>query len=113
MLTDLQRMDGDLELGIGRLNENVPEEVFDFLLRKGSNWDAAIDGTTFEPPAIPPEEVWSLRDQDANQQADILKKTAFNQSPFVHRSGPGIATRQQQLGSAFVVGKRRSCCPCI
>jgi len=61
MLADLQPIDAEREIGFGRLREQVPLEVFDFLVRNGSAWDAALDGSLLEPPPIPPADVWSLR----------------------------------------------------
>ncbi|MCC7337553.1 MAG: penicillin acylase family protein [Pirellulaceae bacterium] len=62
MLCDLQEMDAQSEIALGILRERVPVEVFDFLVRKGSNWDAALDGSTLPEPSIPPAEIWSLRE---------------------------------------------------
>ena len=61
MLCDLQPMDGSPEQGLTLLHEKVPEEVFKYLVRSGSRWDAAIDGTVLEMPKIPGEEIWSMR----------------------------------------------------
>ena len=62
MLCDLQPMDGRLELGLAELQEKVPPEVFQFLVRTGSHWDAALDGSELPKPAIPAPELFTLRD---------------------------------------------------
>ena len=62
MLCDLQPMDGRLELGLGELQEKVPPEVFQFLVRTGSHWDAALDDSQLPKPYIPTPEVFSMRD---------------------------------------------------
>lgn len=61
MLCDLQPMDGTPELALTELHEKVPPEVFAYLVRAGSRWDAAIDGSEVSMPGIPSEEVWSMR----------------------------------------------------
>lgn len=61
MLCDLQPMDGTPELALTELHEKVPPEVFAYLVRAGSRWDAAIDGSEVAMPGIPSEEVWSMR----------------------------------------------------
>ncbi len=61
MLCDLQPMDGTPELALTELHEKVPPEVFAYLVRSGSRWDAAIDGSEVAMPGIPSEEVWSMR----------------------------------------------------
>ncbi len=77
MLCDLQDMDAHSEIALGILRERVPVEVFDFLVRRGSNWDAALDDSTLPEPGIPPAEIWSLREQDAAVPA----VTTTNPSP--------------------------------
>lgn len=69
MLCDLQRPHVTDELGFGLLHERVPEEVFQFLVHVGCQWDSALDGSTLKPPEVPPADVFSLRDEPAADQA--------------------------------------------
>ena len=55
-----------------------------FLLRKGSSWDAAIDGSVIDSPPIPAEEVWSLRDDELTKQPDEPGDTAYNAMGVAH-----------------------------
>ena len=58
MMCDLQPMDAEPELGLGLLKEKVSDEVFRFLVRSGSKWDAALDDSMLAAPPIPgPEEL--------------------------------------------------------
>lgn len=41
-MCDLQAMDGTPKLSLDILPERVPEEVFRFVVRQGSEWDAAV-----------------------------------------------------------------------
>lgn len=61
MLCDLQPMDAGPELGLGYLKERVPTDVYEFLVRPASQWDAALDGSMYPPVPIPPESSFSLR----------------------------------------------------
>ena len=61
MLCDLQPMDATPELGLGYLKERVPADVYEFLVRPASQWDAALDGSMYPPVPIPPESSFSLR----------------------------------------------------
>jgi penicillin amidase len=61
MLCDLQPMDATPELGLGYLKERVPADVYEFLVRPTSQWDAALDGSMYPPVPIPPESSFSLR----------------------------------------------------
>lgn len=67
MLCDLQPMDGTTELELGKLREQVPEEVFQFLVQSGSRWDAALDDSVIPSAPIPSEEVWAVRSGERGQ----------------------------------------------
>ena len=53
MYMDLQYEYGDREQTLGTLKALLPAAIYDFLTPKGSNWDAAIDGSRYEPKPIP------------------------------------------------------------
>lgn len=65
MLCDLQPMDGTPEQALTLLSEKVPLEVFSYLVRAGSRWDAALDDSELPAVQIPSSEVWSIRDTEA------------------------------------------------
>ncbi|MFM8571989.1 MAG: penicillin acylase family protein, partial [Pirellula sp.] len=62
MLCDLQPMDGTPEQALTLLSEKVPPEVFSYLVRAGSRWDAALDDTKLPMPSIPGPDVWNIRE---------------------------------------------------
>ena len=74
MLTDLQSKDGMEEVHLGKLHQQLPSEVFEFMLRTGSQWDAALDDSTIEPPPLPGSEIWSLRELLKNPQTALLQR---------------------------------------
>lgn len=53
MMCDLQPMDAEPEVGLGLLKERVSDEVFHFLVRSGSKWDAALDDSMLTAPPVP------------------------------------------------------------
>lgn len=53
MYIDLQYQDGKRERTLGLLHSLLSPEVFAFLNPKGSQWDAAIDGTEFSSSPLP------------------------------------------------------------
>ncbi len=81
MLCDLQPMDGRGEIGLGVLKEKVAPEVFNFLVRSGSHWDAALDGSEFPMPQVPPAEVFTLRD-NASFSNDNLYALQTEKTPW-------------------------------
>ncbi len=108
MMCDLQPMDGTPELSLGVLHERVPEAVFRFLVPTGSEWDAALDASLYEPPALPAAETWSLREvQTAENSAATYKPPALDPwSPFGSQRGLDGDFR---VGSnSFAVGSARS-----
>lgn len=62
MMCDLQDEAGSRKRAWGEFSEKVPREVFDFLVRVGSQWDAPIDASVIPAVAVPGPEVWSLRE---------------------------------------------------
>ena len=40
----------------------MPAAVYDFLYPAGTRWDAPLDGEAFAPAAVPPAEIFSIRD---------------------------------------------------
>lgn len=53
MYLDLQYQDGQRERTLGALKANLMPDVYQFLNPAGSQWDAAIDGTQFQPSPMP------------------------------------------------------------
>lgn len=62
MLCDLQSKDSLEDIRLGYLRERLPPPVFDFLARRGSRWDAALDDSLLTLPTIPPLNGWSWTD---------------------------------------------------
>jgi len=63
MYMDLQYATGDREITLGNIKLALGDDVFQFLNPKGSIWDAAIDGSQFEPSAMPTR-VWPSASSD-------------------------------------------------
>lgn len=61
MFLELQDGIGESESSIGVLHAVLPESLAAFLDPPGSEWDAALDGSTFPPPAIPSPAGFDLR----------------------------------------------------
>ncbi|MFK7737084.1 MAG: penicillin acylase family protein [Pirellulaceae bacterium] len=100
MLADLQPMEGLSQLQLGRLKEKVPEDVFNFLVRPGSSWDAALDNTVFEPPKIPPPEIWSLRSEESELNPSTRGKSAAKSKQPHRLSEHDIALNSTRGGNA-------------
>ncbi len=89
MVCDLQPMDAGPEIGLGILQESVPPAVFNFLVRSGSEWDAALDNSVLEVPSVPPAEVWSLRQASPRASAPATASVEPQHSEFLFpRLGP-------------------------
>lgn len=53
MWFDLQDYRGTFELNRAALREALGQAALEFLAPRGNSWDAALDGSTFAPPALP------------------------------------------------------------
>jgi penicillin amidase len=58
MMTELQQMDGEREIALGALADSVPEELFNFVVRSSSRWDAPLDEHVLDPPEFPDASIW-------------------------------------------------------
>jgi penicillin G amidase len=63
MYLQLQDPNGRAESNLGVMRDTLPPEVLAFLAPLGTDWDAAIDGTTFAPAPLPGPETFDLRSQ--------------------------------------------------
>lgn len=61
MFLDLQDDQFDFEVGRGILHDLLPREMFEFLMARGSEWDAPIHGQAFEVPAVPGPEFFDAQ----------------------------------------------------
>ena len=61
MFLDLQDDAFDYEYGRGLLQQQLPSQLFEFLMARGDQWDAPLQGQPFEVPEIPGPEVFDLR----------------------------------------------------
>ena len=57
----LQSRTRTMELGLGLMHDRLPGPLFDFLVPRGSQWDAPLAGESFTPPPPPGPEVVDLR----------------------------------------------------
>ncbi len=61
MFLDLQDDGFDFEVGRGLIHDLLPQEMFEFLMSRGSQWDAPIHGEAFEVPPVPGPELFDAR----------------------------------------------------
>ncbi len=72
MFLDLQGDQFEAEVFRGVLHDSVPEEMYEFLMARGNQWDAPMQGEALEVPAIPGPDVMDVRkfDQEPSQAPD-------------------------------------------
>jgi penicillin amidase len=61
MFVTLQDSDGEYEATLATMHDILPEAMVDFLVPRGSEWDAPLVGDAFVPPPIPGADVYNLR----------------------------------------------------
>lgn len=104
MYLDLQQHDGRRERSLGLLARSVNKELFDFLLPKGSQWDAAIDGSQFTNGSMPKNWETALTAGNTIQEVDRPEADHFPGSNnwavggALNESGSAIVANDMHLG---------------
>ncbi|REL25968.1 penicillin acylase family protein [Thalassotalea euphylliae] len=96
MYLDLQYPDGARELSLSVMSKALPAALFHFLTPKGTQWDAAIDGTQF-PQAPMPASFPSLASVDTG-----FKQHNTSEQHFVGSNNWAVSGALTQTGSAIV-----------
>jgi penicillin amidase len=105
MYLDLNDSTGDVELLRTQLRAGLPQPLYDFLHPIGTEWDAAIDGTSWRPAPIPGPDVFDLREGPARQAAlsQPLPSIAFEEPAAMLGSNSWALTgRQTASGNALL-----------
>jgi penicillin amidase len=61
MFVTLQDTDGSFEATLATMHDVLPQQMFEFLTPKGSEWDAPLVGSAFAVSPIPGPDVYDLR----------------------------------------------------
>ena len=69
MYLDLQYARGERELTLSAMQQSLPTSLFAFLTPKGTQWDAAIDGSQMPQAAMPKHFSYATFSQAASSQA--------------------------------------------
>ncbi|WP_286266161.1 penicillin acylase family protein [Thalassotalea atypica] len=102
MYLDLQYAQGEREQTLGIMAKTLSDEVFSFLNPKGSQWDAAIDGTEFSPTSLPEGE-WPTSLLRKIQTTNTPEKsTKIAQEQFVGSNNWAVSGHISTTGSAIV-----------
>ncbi|HSJ42390.1 MAG TPA: penicillin acylase family protein, partial [Xanthobacteraceae bacterium] len=84
MFNTLQGRQAAFEQTIGALRDTLPEPMFTFLTRVGSEWDTPVVGKPIPRPPIPGPEVFDLR--KANTEALKHRSTAAHLSTCIEKN---------------------------
>lgn len=68
MFITLQDTDGSYESTLATMHDVLPQQMFEFLAPKGTEWDAPVVGELFATPPIPGPEAYNLRGRRAGRQ---------------------------------------------
>jgi len=112
MYLNLQDENGRLDSARGLMRDMLPPAVVDFLLPRGSEWDAPLVGDAFETPPIPGPEQWDLRAaaaaawiprerKDEDESAEALRLVGSNNwavSGRLTSDGRALVANDMHLG---------------
>jgi len=105
MYIDLQYKDGQRERSLGLMKAILAADVYAFLNPKGSIWDAAIDGSQYQPSPLPKEAWPSASASLNNNQVNKLAKTPntrYQADEFPGSNNWGISGKISSTGSAII-----------
>jgi len=102
MYIDLQYHDGRRERTLDILHSALNDEVYAFLNPKGSLWDAAIDGSKYQPSAMPKN--WSTIKTTQNQKVNksVISKTDYQSDNFPGSNNWAVSGNISKTGSAII-----------
>src|SRR5262249_18793855 len=76
MFVTLQDTDGSYESTLGTMHDVLPEQVYEFLAPKGTEWDTPVEGVAFTMPPIPGPDIYNLRAIRSGKQTAPLPPRA-------------------------------------
>jgi len=98
---DLQDFNADYERMLAAIQDAYGRPMLDFLVPRGTEFDAALDGSTFPPPPLPGPEVLDLR----KPRRDAARAT---NSPVESTRAPEPADAPAVGSNAFALAGRRT-----
>jgi len=105
MYLNLQDENGYRDSARGVMRDTLPQAVVDFLLPRGSEWDAPLVGEPFETPLVPEAEHWDLRVANAASFASPQQDTAADSFEALGLAGSNnwaVSGRRTADGRALV-----------
>jgi penicillin amidase len=102
MFITLQDSDGSYEATLGTMHDVLPQQMFEFLAPRGTEWDAPFVGEAFATPAVPGPDVYDLRARRAGKPTLSQPKERE-----VVRNGSGIGDRGSGFGNWVIHADER------
>lgn len=104
MYLDLQYENGDRERALGQLRDNLMPDVYAFLTPAGSKWDAALDGSEYQPSPMPRSnfDLAPVLAQMNAPYSDDFKLFDESQEALVGSNNWAVGGDVSQTGSAIV-----------
>ncbi len=87
MFVTLQDSDGEYEAALATMHDLLPQAMFDFLVPRGSEWDAPLVGDAFAAPPIPGPDVYNLRATRMSRRQRSTREGGFMTSSRVAADG--------------------------
>ena len=105
---DLQDPDDDYERMLAAIQDTYGRTMLDFLVPRGTEFDAALDGSTFPPPPVPGPDIIDLRKPrlDTTSAADRRRRLARDPEPAAALAAGSnafaLAGRRTTTGAALL-----------
>jgi len=102
MYIDLQFHDGSRERTLDIMHSVLNDEVYAFLNPKGSIWDAAIDGSKYQPSTMPTTWAKIINNPNLSTSKSLTSKTDYQSDNFPGSNNWAVAGNISKTGSAIV-----------
>jgi len=102
MYIDLQYHDGRRERTLDILHSVLNNEVYAFLNPQGSIWDAAVDGSKYQPSAMPTSWSTMANNSPFSTNKSLTSKTDYQSDNFPGSNNWAVSGNISKTGSAIV-----------
>ncbi|HET6372986.1 MAG TPA: penicillin acylase family protein [Candidatus Polarisedimenticolia bacterium] len=82
MFLDLNDEEGRQESRLGVMHDLLPEQMFEFLAPRGTEWDSPILGGPFDTPPVPGPEIFDLRAAPAGTPSATQRMGPLDAAPI-------------------------------
>jgi penicillin amidase len=102
MFLTLHDESGVRESTVGLIHDTLPQEMYEFLVPRGTEWDAPLVGEAYETPPIPGPEVFDLRSTHSAGTPKAASRLEWAEAPVLGSNNWAVAGTHTADGRALL-----------